>query len=412
MNRLFPEGRLFSYSFYGFSLVNMAVSDAEDSDFREHARRELERIIYVVEDMADAPRFQSARRLVPKGGIIPAGQANLLRAGYALLGGSRADIIDSFHDMSALLYDEFMKSRVVSLETCPSMIWPVDNACALESLRLHDVLYGTKYAKACSRWAEWMASHVDAESGMMVAQVSNDGVVLDGPRGCALSWSLALMPGFAPELARSQYERYRSAWFIHVLGITGIREWSPGKRGQIDADTGPVLFDIGAAASGIGIAAAKANGDTPNLTRMLRGMELLSLPVWTPHGKHYFLGRVLLADELALWGKTICVWDGPTTGNPDRFPPGPAAWPFWLVYAAVFAVSALVLFLNARATARVLKAVCQNPSRWRRRHIAVLAFHSAAIIVWLIFLPCYSWFLVVLLAGTGDILERRFFTSA
>ncbi len=64
------------------------------------------------------------------------------------------------------------------------------------------MLFGTRYAAACRKWAAWMEANLDAESGMMVMQVSGRGEVLDGPRGCGLSWSLALMPGFAPELAR------------------------------------------------------------------------------------------------------------------------------------------------------------------------------------------------------------------
>jgi len=406
MDRLFPEGKLFSYSFYGFSLVNLATANPQELAICEVAKAELERILPIVEAEVDAPAFAASRHLTPKGGIIPAAHANLLRAGYVLLGGTREDILRAFHEASALLFAEFAKSPVASLETYPHDFWPVDNVCALESLRLHDVLFGTRYARACERWAEWMAAHLDAATGMMVAQVSRDGGVVDGPRGCALSWSLALLPGFAPELARSQYERYRSTWFVHVLGITGAREWPPGRSGTMDSDTGPVLFGIGAAASGLGIAAAKANGDAANLTGMLRGVELFGLPVWNRRGKHYFLGRALLADELALWGKTIRVWDRPPRDDRPHPWPAPALWSFWLVYAPLLALSGLILYPVTRSAVRAALRARRDPDRWRRSRPIVLALQAGVIVAWLAF-PGFTWLHAMLLSGCVAIAESR-----
>ena len=77
-----------------------------------------------------------------------------------------------------------------------------------------------------------------------LAQVTRKGDVADGPRGCALSWSLAFMPVLTPDLARQQYALYRAKWFRHPWGTTGIREWSPGRSGMMDPDSGPVAYEI------------------------------------------------------------------------------------------------------------------------------------------------------------------------
>ena len=406
MNYLFPEGKLFSWSFYGFSLVNVATATPEDAALRPFARAELERVIRMVEAEADAGQFRRSKDLTPKGGIIPAAHANLLRAGYILLGGASQEIAAAFHQTSALLFSEFMSSPVVSLETFPGMIWPVDNVCALESLRLHDVLYGTTYRRACTRWTKWMADHLDAKTGLMVAQVAPTGETLDPPRGCALSWSLAFMPGFAPELARAQYERYRSDWFVHVCGLAGAREWPPGKERGADVDSGPVAFGIGAAASGLGMAAAKANGDPDNLTGMLRGMELLAVPVWSPEGKHYFLRFALLADELALWGKTIRVWDKPSAEDHPASWAGPDLGPFWILYLILLALTAAALFFTARSALRKIRGARRNPDRWATRHTLVFACQVAVIAAWLI-LPAMDWVCAALVIGVVSILERR-----
>jgi hypothetical protein len=100
---------------------------------------------------------------------------------------------------------------------------------------------------------------------------------------------------------------------VHPLGTTGIREFPPGRNETfVDSDTGPIIFGMGTAATGFGIAAAKANHDEENLTGLLRGLEICSLPTVSPDlSRSRFFGQVLLADELALWGKTVCRWDKP-----------------------------------------------------------------------------------------------------
>jgi len=398
MQRFFFEGRLFSHTFYGFALVNMATAAPGDAAAREHALAELERLLPIAEAQIEQPPFLGNKHLTPRGGVILAGQANLLRAGYALLGGTREEIIAAFHQGSAVLHAAFMRSPNASLESYPQMFWPVDNCCALESLRLHDVLYGTDYAEACRRWVAWMDEHRDPETGMMVALVSGDGTALQGPRGCALSWSLAFLPGFAPELAREQYGRYRSGWFVHVLGITGAREWPPGTAGYVDADTGPIVGGIGAA--------AKANGDAANLTGMLRGVELFGLPLWSPTSKDYFLGSVLLADELALWGKTVRVWDRPP--SEDRPQPWPAqrlgAW--WFAVLLAVLPTGAVLFLTGRWAARALASARRDPDRWSGHRRLVFAIEALAVGAWLAF-PAVTWFHAVLLIGVVSTVERR-----
>lgn len=385
MQRLFPEGRIFAWSFYGLSLVNMATADPTDAEFRRHAVAELEALIPVVAEQAHRSPFHSpSEPVVPEGGVIPAGHVNLLRAGYLLLGGDSAPIELDFHDLSATLYGEFMASPTGSLETYAGLVWPVDNVFALESLRLHDVLYDTEYGEAGVRWADWLSEHRDPATGMMVSWTEVDGSLRDDPRGCALSWSLAVMPGFAPDFAAEQYARYRADWFVHVLGSTGIREWPPGTHGGMDADTGPIVGGIGAAASGLGIAAARANGDGATLARLLRAMEVLSVPATGPRGKSYFLGQVLLADELALWGKTIRVWDQPPSDDVPAAFESPSSLPFWLLFGIVAVASLGLVFLAGRTALRSVQALWRSDRRLSPASGFVLALHLGVVGAWLL----------------------------
>ena len=410
MGALFVEGRLFTYSFYGFSLINMASADPENAAFRSEVLAELEQLIGEAVRLGTERPFNTARATKPPGGVIAAGHRNLLRAGYALLGGKREDIIRSFHEESAIFNDAFLSSTLPVLESYPHLRWPVDNCCALESLRIHDVVYGTDYSAARKRWSDWIVAHLDPATGMIPSEIDMDGTMIDQPRGCALSWSLAFLPAIAPELAAQQYERYRSQWFLHPFGTTGAREWPPGRDGCGDSDSGPVVMGIGCAASGFGIAAAKANRDWANLTGMLRGLELTGFPAWTFLGeKRYFGETVILAEILALWGKTQHPWDKPpeeagTSPSPWPAPPNGRYWIPLLVYGIVLCgIAFRECYCLSRACRRALKA--PRRSLWSKVNRCFFGTECAVIAAWLI-VPAFSWIWAMPVLVFLDIADR------
>ena len=298
MQRMFPEGQLFSHSFYGSTLVNVALANPGDAGFRQEALAELERLIPLVKALGERPPYDVSGKLVPKGGVIVAAHVNKLRAGYLLLGGKSTRITDDFHADCRILHEAFLKSATRNLESYPGRIWPVDNLMALEALRIHDDLYKTGYGDAVARWTEYMSVRRDETTGLLPSQIDGTGKVVDGPRGSALSWSLAILPTIAPELASEQYGRYRG-WLGRSMGMAGFREYPPGVERPADADSGPIVGGLGMAASGLGIAAAKANGDTETFMELSKSYE-----------RSHLGGFVLLVDELALWGQTLTPWTG------------------------------------------------------------------------------------------------------
>lgn len=410
MAACFVEGRLFCYSFYGFTLVNMATADPGNAEFRRLAISELERIIRIVETMASQPPFDMAAQIEPHGGIIAAGHPNLLRAGYVILGGKDERILRAYHDQTAKLSALYAKSRLGVLESYVSCIWPVDNCCAVESIRLHDSIFGTSLSVS-KRFAECLATHLDTNTSMMLSQLHDDGTMGGFPRGCSLSWTLAIVPGIAPELAREQYARYRSEWFIHPLGTTGVREWPSGINDVADGDSGPVLCGIGAAASGFGIAAAKANGDVESLTRMLRGMELTAFPVTTLNGeKRYLAGQLILGDILALWGKTLHPWDRPASTALSAWPRlAKATRTFWCALCiAVIIVVLLVARIGFELLAawRHVRGQWLSGTTWNRTTSIFLGVECAIVIAWLI-LPSFNWLAALLLVAILDTIDRH-----
>ena len=154
-----------------------------------------------------------------------------------------------------------------------------------------------------------MRSCLDPQDGLIPTLLDKHAEILQRPRGCAMSWMLAFMPQFAPTFAKEQYARYSRTWSISALGMQFFREWPTGSWDVIDSDSGLVVGDAGMAATGVGIAATRANRDFYSCQRQQRAVEYLGLPTWSLAGeKTYFLRRLLVADVLALWGKTITSW--------------------------------------------------------------------------------------------------------
>lgn len=339
---------VFAHTLYGFSLVNTVLLDPHNETRRAEASHELEWLLERLNQPAATQGFVSTQ--VPYG-VFYLGERNLTLAGLMLIDPDPdPDYEQQFHHNSHLLYEAFMNSPSAHLETWPGAAWPADNVPALYSLVIHDRLYNTNYGRAAARWVEVMAATADPATGLMASRIDYaSGAALDLPRGCALSLTFAFLPDFAPDFARAQYAAYRRHFFKTTLGFAGIREYPPGRERPADIDSGPILLGVGAAATGIGLAATKAMGDTATFESIVQLSEIIGLPVQRSGQKAYLLGQLLIGDEFQVWGKTITPWSistgrKATTFNQIGWPPQPISLRYF--YSIAVAVGGILLWLS------------------------------------------------------------------
>lgn len=81
------------------------------------------------------------------------------------------------------------------------------------------------------------------------------------PRGCANSFLVRDTSEFDAPLAATWWAAYRQHFLTPLGPSVGFREWPRGVERRADVDSGPIVFGIGAAASALGISAAKSQGD-------------------------------------------------------------------------------------------------------------------------------------------------------
>lgn len=305
---VFPEGELFTWEFYSLGLFNIAEASGDPLD-AERAIKVARQVLPKMDAMLTHFPFSRTKDRRLRGGICWFSGQSLVRARLVALAGTTATAaeLQRFHDDSALLFSEFSRSHTAVLEAHPGQSWPVDSLFGFESLQLHDRLFGTAYFRAFDRWLATMEATKDKVTGLHVSFLNLDGTVRDVPRGCALSWSLAVLPRLAPKIAAEQWAAYQKSFVHCTLGTCLVREYPPGIDRAGDVDSGPIVNGYGLAATAFGLAAARANGDLETAAALERLGESFGSPVITDAGKRYLNGAVPMFDILSLWVRTVPV---------------------------------------------------------------------------------------------------------
>lgn len=161
------------------------------------------------------------------------------------------------------------------------------------------------------------------------------------------------------------------------------------------------------AASGLGIAATKANGDIENFDKLVREAELLSLPAWNTAGEiNYFFGKVLLADVLLLWGKTLQPWGAAaTTATGSKASMNFGFWaPFSVLMLLCLTISgSLLVSLRRTYTERNKRSL-----KLSGLNKGFLVFQALLFVLWVVW-PDFTWALAVISMAAAAIIENTFF---
>jgi hypothetical protein len=390
----FPEGELFTYEFYGLALENVAETTHDPEDIATAAREVRAMLPKIDALLTHAPFNQMAHSPV-RGGICWFAGQNLLRARLlALVGGANPAEVKRFHDDSAILARAFAGSASGVLEAYPGMSWPVDSLFGYRSLQIHDRLYDTKLFTTFGRFKQTMLRYQDHATGLMPSFVYLDGRPRDVPRGCALSWSLAVLPDLDPEYAAEQWAAYRRSFARCAGGLCLFREYPSGLVRGPDSDSGPIVGGLGMSASAFGLAAARATGDMDSAESLRRTGELLGLPALSWWGKRYLGGQIALFDVLAVWTRTV-----PT---PVAATAGAFAWTPVLGLVAVW-TSLVALAFTAFRRAREELRFAEARSGWERALFVATALTIGLHLIWPAFLGV---FLMVALSVIGALSRR------
>lgn len=190
---------------------------------------------------------------------------------------------------------QFARSESGILPSYPSMWWTLDSVPALAALTLRG-----KGEAARGRWESTVrASAIDPATGLVIAGWNPERRRAIGtPRGCASMLALPDLHVVSPSLAKQQWSRARTHLLRTVAGVTGMREYPEPLDLPPTVDSGRILFGLGEAASGFGLAAAAASGDMVVFAALLRSVRRVVPPLW--HGDELTLPNVPPVGQAAL----------------------------------------------------------------------------------------------------------------
>ncbi len=226
--------------------------------------------------------------------ILPHGHLLLALERFAREGRA-AEYGESRERMANELERRFSDSETGMLPSYPSMWWTLDPVPALAALTLRGA-----GGAARARWeATVRASALDPATGLVIAGWNPErGRAIGTPRGCALMLALPDLHVVSPALAQEQWARARRHLVRTVQGVTGVREYPEPIDRAATTDSGRILFGLGEAASGFGLAAAAAAEDMVVLAALLRSARRVAAPTW--HGDKLALPDVPAVGQAAL----------------------------------------------------------------------------------------------------------------
>lgn len=269
---VFPEGRIYSFAVPALGYANLALKNPK---MRPHALKQMSTLIdllipVVVTDI-EPPEGDLMQLKTYQQEATYLGTLNLVLSHYALLGGTQYDMLHTH--ISEILYHAMVESKGESLSSYPEYTWHFDTMFVLVSLHLYDRYKGlTRTEDLIQQHLSWKQQHAThPDTGLPVAHKTGL------PRGCDLSMQICLLAQIAPDTAKELYQRYVQAHWIDHGFLAGFSEWPRGTRTSGgDFDSGPILFDIGLTATGVGLGTTQAMQDQERFEKLCQHLKLVT----------------------------------------------------------------------------------------------------------------------------------------
>ena len=305
MQQMYPEGFVFLNALYGLAWIDLARGISRESALFDEAYRETNWAIEQISSTKAKATFSAG--MTPEYGAFYNGWS-----GY-LLGKSMLLAAPDRHKMQSIAFwftceriaEALAQSESPHLSSYPGAAWPADGVLCVATLALYDRIHPPKYQQLIRRWLQTTKTGVDS-LGLIPHEVdAHDGTPLVPARGSSQSLILTILPEIDSAYARQQFARYKTHFVDYRLGLPGVREFPKGVVGFADVDSGPVLFQIGGAASIVGRRTMQQYGETTLAVGLRNSIEAFGIP-WTRNGQKAYLGGALpIADAFIAWSNGL-----------------------------------------------------------------------------------------------------------
>ncbi len=183
------------------------------------------------------------------------------------------------HDALIAAYERrLLASPTALIETYPGEAFPTDVAAVAAAIAVHGQATGVDHRRVLAHWEANVRRVQIDKSGFVHQRMHLDGTPVDAPRGSGTAFA-AYYAGFvSPALARTLTDavfRHRGTFG----GFEAIDEYADARFTGGDVDSGPVIFGVSVAATGLALGPARAHGMRDEFRGLYRTTALFGMPV-------------------------------------------------------------------------------------------------------------------------------------
>lgn len=307
MQLYFPEGFLFINSLYGLSWCNSIKYLDNTSPIYHEGIQEIDWAIREVISKKAKASFDANLPLT--NGAFYTGWTNYLL-------GSKLSIqdpqnrklaeVNQFKKTCLLISQALADSKTPYLESYGGLSWPADITCAVASLKIHDKINDPMFTDVIGNWIDKVKQNLEPELGLIPHETdAYSGKSIGSARGSSQSLILNFLYDIDQDFANQQFDVYKSHFLDYRFGLPGIREYPMGVNGNGDIDSGPIILDIGGAASIVG-QRTMYKFDNLNIYQGLRNsIEAFGVGFTYNKRKKYVFGQLPIADAFICWSNSI-----------------------------------------------------------------------------------------------------------
>jgi len=303
MQLYYPEGFLFSNAVYALSWAEVASAINDASPLYNEASEEITWAIDAINSEKGKARFDTSLQL-PYGAFYTGWYTYVLGKKLSI---ERKDSRDSTDvNEFKLKCDQIDDaiSKTIYPESYKNYSWPADVFVCLAALSLHDKLFAPKYQNSIQAWLGKVKTNLDS-NGFVPYSADKNGKLLQIARGSSESLILNFLFEIDSTFGRQQFNLYKTRFLDYRLGLPGIREFAKGTQNTGDVDSGPVIFQMGSAATIVGLRVMSLYNDSTSAIAIRNGLEAFGFPFTGDDGKKYLLGKWPMADIFIAWSRSL-----------------------------------------------------------------------------------------------------------
>jgi len=306
MQNLYPEGYMFMYALYGLTWTDYALTLNKNTAQNKTALQEVDEALSHVFSANGTAPFAKEQRL--SYGAYYVGWTNYLLGKRLQI--KQDDALQArFQNTCDSIAKAIENSPTPYLSSYTSSSWPADMMLCIASLCLHDQIYEARYEQSVQDWLTKVKSQLDPH-GLIPHETHHEtGKAIEAARGCSQSLMLNFLFEIDPDFAQTQFDIYKEKFLTYRFGLPGIREYPKGTKGFGDIDSGPVILQVGGAASLVGQRTMLRYGEYEISKGIRNSIEGFGWASQNAKTKKYLFGALPVADAFIAWSNVLDIPD-------------------------------------------------------------------------------------------------------